>query len=137
MPLEQCNLTCNVIPDVPIVLRGRKFRGLEINGGYIQGEWTCKFSTTSATIMDPKGTTLTAIVSQTGQYLILNLDNGQKIFTLWQLGEGSVVDYLSWAWGGSDGQPPKSFDATMASPGQHSYVYEACSRLSQVCNFGN
>jgi len=137
MPLAQCNLTCNAIPDVPIVLRGRKFRGLEINGGYLPGEWTCKFTTTSATIMDPKGVTLTAIVSQTGQYLILNLDNGQKIFTLWQVGEGSVVDYLSWAWGGSDGLPPKSFDATMASPGQHSYVFEACSSLSQVCNFGN
>jgi len=136
MPLYQCNLSCNVIPDVPVVLRGRKFRGLEINQGYEQGEWTCKFTTTTATITDPKGIVLTAIVSQTGEYLVLNLDNGKKVFTLWQLGQGSVIDFLSWAWGDSGGNPPASFDASMTTAGETSYVFDACSSLSQVCNFG-
>jgi len=136
MPLNLCNLSCNVIPDVPVVLRGRKFRGLEINKGYEQGEWTCKFSTTTATITDPKGITLTAIVSQTSQYMVLNLDNGKKVFTLWQLGEGSVIDFLSWAWGDAGGNPPTSFDASMTTSGETSYVFDACSKLSQVCNFG-
>jgi hypothetical protein len=38
---------------------------------------------------------LNAVVSQTGQYMVLNLANGDKIYTLWQIGEDAVVDFLS------------------------------------------
>lgn len=129
MPLDQCNLTCNVIPDVPVVLRGRKFRGmpeyyimsyqknyfnmaifryyndksrcnsnflgLQIQSGYMVGEFTVSFNTTTAVFVNPKGIAVPFIVSQTGQYMVLNLPNGQKIYTLWQIGEDAVVDFLS------------------------------------------
>jgi len=138
MPFDQCNLTCAIIPDVPIVLRGRKFRGLQIQKGYIIGEWTCKFTDQTVTFTDPKGTTNTAVVSQTGQFMVLNLPNNKKIFTLWQLGQGSVTDYLSWAWGAPGGVQPSSFDSTQNTPGQTGYVYDACSPLvGSSCNFGN
>jgi len=138
MPLDQCNLTCNIIPDVPVILRGRKFRGLEIQNGYVVGEFTVKFSTTDATITTPKGVTLQAIVSQTGQYMVLNLaSNGGRIFTIWQVSQDAVVDFLSWSWGNLNGPAPESFDASMVTTGQTSYVFDGCSSLSTVCNFGN
>jgi len=138
MPLDQCNLTCNIIPDVPVILRGRKFRGLEIQNGYIVGEFTVKFTTTNATFTDPKGIQLQAIISQTGQFMVLNLaSNGGKIYTLWQLAQDVVVDYLSWSWGTLNGDAPTSFDEAMTTNGQKSYVFDGCSSLSTVCNFGN
>jgi len=137
MPFDQCNLTCNIIPNVPIVLRNRTFRGLDIEKGYLKGEYTAKFSPTSVIFTDPAFVSLTAIVSQTGQYMILNLQNGQKIFTLWQLASGSVVDFLSWSWGAPGGAAPTSFDSSMTTPGQKSFVFDACSPLSgRSCNFG-
>jgi hypothetical protein len=136
MPLDQCNLTCNTIPDVPVILRGRKFRGLQIQNGYLVGEYTVKFSTTSAVIVDPKNIALNAIVSQTGQYLVLNLDDGAKVYTLWQISPDDVVDFLSWSWGKTNGSPPTSFDDSMIAFGQSSFVFDGCSSLSTVCNFG-
>jgi len=138
MPFDQCNTTCNVIPDVPIVLRGKKFRGLEIEKGYFKGEYTAKFSTTTVTFTDPKGTSFTAIVSQTGQFMVMNLPNAKKIFSIWQLATGDVVDFLSWAWGAPGGEAPSSFDSAMTTSGQVSYVMDACSPLAGTsCNFGN
>jgi len=136
IPLEQCNFTCNTIPDVPIILRGRKFRGLQIMHGYIVGEYSLKFSDTSATYSTPQGIGFTAVVSQTGQYLVLNLPNAKKIFTLWQIAPDSVVDYLSWSWGTENGPPPTSYDSAMITQGQQSFVFDGCSTLSTVCNFG-
>jgi len=136
MPLAQCNLACNTIPDVPIVLRGRKFRGLQIQNKYIVGEFTVKFSDTSATFANPQNIGWTALVSQTGPYLVLNLPSGSKIFTLWQIQTDSVVDFLSWAWGKEAGPPPTSFDLAMTTAGQQSFVFDACSALSTVCDFG-
>jgi len=136
MPFDQCNQTCMIIPDVPIILRGKRFRGLEIEKGYYKGEYTAKFTSTSVTFADPKGTTFTAIVSQTGQYLVMNLQNAQKIFTLWQYSPGSVVDYLSWAWGAPGGSPPNSFDSAMGTTGQNSFVFDTCSPLAgSSCSF--
>jgi len=136
MPLDQCNLTCNVIPDVPVVLRGRKFRGLQIQNGYIIGEYTAKFNTTSAIFTTPAGVTINVVVSQTGQYMVLNLADGGKIFTIWQLGDDVVVDFLSWCWGAVNGDAPLSFDTSMLTIGQQCYVLDACSVLSPSCNFG-
>jgi hypothetical protein len=136
MPLEQCNNTCNTIPDVPIILRGRKFRGLQIQNGYIVGEFTVKFSATSATFANPQNIGWTALVSQTGPYLVLNMANGLKTFTLWQMQTDSVVDFLSWSWGKEGGSPPTSFDSSMTTSGQQSFVFDGCSSLSTVCNFG-
>jgi len=136
MPLEQCNLTCNLIPDVPVVLRNRKFRGLQININYFAGEYTVKFNQSTATFTSSKGVTFTAIVSQTGQYLVLNLPSGGKIYTLWQISEDAVVDFLSWSWGSLNGPAPKNFDESMTADGQTSYVFDGCSSLSTVCNFG-
>jgi len=136
MPFQQCNLTCNTIPDVPVILRGRKFRGLQIQNGYLIGEYTLKFSKSSATLVSPQNIALTAIVSQTGQFLVLNLDNGAKIYTLWQISPDDVVDFLSWSWGKQNDLPPSSFDSSMVTPGQLSFVFDGCSTLSTVCNFG-
>jgi len=136
MPLEQCNLNCNTIPDVPVILRGRKFRGLQIQNKYILGEYTVKFSETSATFASPSGVGWTALVSQTGPYLVLNMASGAKTYTLWQVQTDSVVDFLSWAWGKESGSPPVSYDAAMTASGQQEYVFDACSTLSTVCNFG-
>jgi hypothetical protein len=137
MPLDQCNLTCNIIPDVPVILRGRKFRGLQIQNGYIFGEYTVNFSTTTATLTSPSGVQLTAIVSQTGQFMVLNIaSNGGRIFTIWQVSQDAVVDFLSWSWGALNGPAPASFDNSMVTTGQLSYVFDGCSSLSTVCNFG-
>jgi len=138
MPLQECNLTCNVIPDVPVILRGRKFRGLQIQKGYIVGEWVAKFSTQTVSFAGPKGDSFTAVVSQTGQFMVLNLQSNQKVFTLWQLAPGAVVDFLSWSWGAVGGAPPASFDSAMTTDGQTAYVFDACSPLAgSSCFFGN
>jgi len=136
MPFEDCNRTCVIIPDVPIILRGKRFRGLEIEKGYYKGEYTAKFSSTTVTFADPKGTSFTAVVSQTGQYLVMNLPNGQKIFSLWQYAIGTVTDYLSWAWGVPGGAPPASFDSAMNTQGENSFVFDTCSALvGSACSF--
>jgi len=135
IPLDQCNLTCNVIPDVPVVLRNRIFRGLQIHAGYMVGEFRLNFTTTNAYITNPKGETVNAVISQTAQYMVLNLENGNKIYSLWQIGEDVVVDFLSWGLGTPNGPPPTSFDVTMTTKGQTTYVFDACSRLSKNCLF--
>jgi len=117
MPLEQCNNTCNTIPDVPVILRGRKFRGLQIQMGYIVGEYELKFSETSATFTTPQAVSITAIVSQTGPYIVLNMPSGTKVFTLSQMQTDNVVDFLSWAWGTDNGPAPTSFDTSMVTTG--------------------
>jgi len=134
MPLEQCKIACNSIPDVPVILKGRFFRGLEINKGYIVGEWTLKFDNKSATLTDTAKTKLVATVFTTAQYMILDLPNGKRVYSLWQIGGGSALDFLSWSWGTVGGGPPKSFDESMIAPGQKSFVFDGC-RPNSVCKF--
>jgi len=126
MPIDFCKLVCNVIPYVPPILVGRTWRGYQINNGYIAGEWKLVFSTNACTITDPKGVVMNARVGTTSQFLLMDLDNGQRIYTLWQLAQAPPIDYFSWAWGIPGGLPPKSYNEAMTAKGQKQFQFMAC-----------
>jgi len=107
---------------------------LQIQKGYIIGEWTLKFTTSNATIVTPANVQLNAIVSQTGPYMVFNMPDGKKIYVLWQIAQDAVVDFLSLAWG-ANGNPPASYDSSMTTSGEQAFVFDGCSQLSEKCFF--
>jgi len=82
------------IPIVPIVLQDRYFRGLEIEKGYVKGEWDANFTKTTVTITQPSGTKMTGQVSSTGPFIVIAFPDGSKISSLWQLEPAQVVDFF-------------------------------------------
>jgi len=124
------------VPIVPIILQDRFFRGLEINKGYVKGEWDANFTKTSVTITQPSGTKMTGQVSSSGPFIVITWPNGSKISSLWQLLQGQVVDFLAWAWGASNGPAPSGFDQAMTSAGMTEYEMVACPRTNPgQCKF--
>jgi len=126
MPIAFCNLVCNVIPYVPPILVGRVWRGIQIRLGYTPGEWTAVFSTDSVTVTDPKGAKMIGKVGTTSQFLYIDMPNGNRIYSLWQLESTPPVDILSWALGAEKGLPPKSYNEAMVTEGQNQFVFAAC-----------
>jgi hypothetical protein len=125
------------VPIVPIELQDRYFRGLQINKGYIKGEWDANFTKTTVTIIQPSGSKMTGQVSSEGPYIVITWPDGKKISSQWQLQSGQVVDYLAWAWGAPNGPAPTSYNQAMTSPGMTSYEMVACpkNRPSANCKF--
>jgi len=126
MPIEFCNLVCNVIPYVPPILVGRVWRGIQIRLGYMPGEWTVVFGTHDVVITDPNNKKITGKVGTTSQFLFLDLPNGNRIYSLWQLETGPSVDYLSWAMGAEKGLPPKNYNEAMNTQGMNQFILDAC-----------
>jgi len=135
--LIDCQSQCKTNP-IPIDLVGN-WRGLQINKGYIVGEWKAVFTEKNVTISKPSGEKFTAAVSTVGMYISLNPINGPirgKIQTLWQLSFGPVTKILSWAWGVPGGKPPTSFDSAMTESQNSHYEFVSClSKDTSVCNF--
>jgi len=136
MPISFCELVCNIIPYVPPILVNRIWRGLQIKLNYIVGEWTAQFSESSVEITDPRGQKMVAKVGTTSQFLFMDLPNGNRIYSLWQLEKGPSVDFLSWAWGAEKGLPPKSYNEAMNTQGQNQFVFRGCPiDRPMVCEF--
>jgi len=139
MPMADCLQQCVYIPVVPPVLQNRFFRGLEIEKGYIWGEWQLQFTNTSVFMFSPSGAKRTGLVYSTSQYLIVQWSDGTKITTLWQIGGGgsAEVDFLSWAWSTPNGLAPNSFDEAMLAPNEKEYYFAACpfGKSTDICNF--
>jgi len=126
MPMEFCKLVCTIIPYTPPILVNRVWRGYQINKGYERGEWRAVFTERDATITDHRGVAIKAKVGTTAQFLILDLQSGQRLYTWWQLARASPIDYFSWAWGAPNQLPPRSFDEAMTKPGEREFQFMAC-----------
>jgi len=137
MPKADCDIQCQMIPVVPPVLANRFFRGLEIEKGYIWGEFQLQFTNNSAIFFSPSGAKRNGLVYSTSQYLIIVWSDGTKITTIWQIAEGPETTFLSWAWSTPNGNAPKSFNEAMMTPNEKEYYFVACplSKPISICNF--
>jgi len=113
-------------PIVPIQLQGKFFRGLQINKGYVKGEWTCNFTKTDVTVVDPAGKMSKGAVSLVQNYLVVHFTDGVVINSLWQYEGGIETDFFSWAWSAPGGDVPTSFDTAMTTAGQTEYEFVTC-----------
>jgi len=125
-PKAVCDAQCNVIPIVPIQLQGKFFRGIQINKGYIKGEWQANFTKTDVTVTDPSGKDRVGTVFIVQQYLVVQFQDGATISSLWQFEGGVEVDHFSWAWGAPGGKPPTSYDEAMTAAGMTEYEFVSC-----------
>jgi hypothetical protein len=125
LPLADCQAQCTVTPVVPPVLQNKFFRGLEINKGYVKGEWRAHFGTHDVMVVSPDTTVIHGNVTTTANYLTIHTAQG-NIQTLWQMQGGPAVDDFTWAWGALSGPAPTSFDSAMTTSGQTEYWYVSC-----------
>jgi len=122
-------------PIVPIQLQGKFFRGLQINKGYVKGEWTANFTKTDVTVTDPAGKVSMGPVSLVQNYLVVHFTNGVVISSLWQFEGGIETDFFSWAWSAPGGDAPASFDAAMTGAGMTEYEFVTCVQGHPGCVF--
>lgn len=137
-PKDVCDAQCKTTPVVPPVLQNTLFRGLQIDNAYVPGEWRAKFTTTDVTIVDPNGNILVANVSTTAQFMTLTFMDGSNRQTLWQLTTGASSQFLSWAWGSPNDQPPVNFDDAMTSQnGKQVHWFQSClpNKPRGICDF--
>jgi len=134
-----CEAQCRKSP-IPIDLVG-KWRGLQINKGYIIGEWKASFSQTNVTITRPDGDSFAGLVSLIGKYLTISPISGpltgKKIQTLWQISYAPETKFLAWAWGVPGGNPPNTFDSAMIDSNNAEFVFATClpGKDTKICNF--
>jgi len=135
LPKDVCSAQCTVTPIVPPVLQNKYYRGLEINMGYVKGEWRAHFTAKDVTVVAPDGTVIQGTVTTTANYLTIHMAGGD-IQTVWQTQVGPAVDNLAWAWGAKGGKAP-TFDSGMNTPGQTEYWFVSChdGANAQTCDF--
>jgi hypothetical protein len=121
-------------PIVPIQLQGKFFRGLQINKGYVKGEWTANFTKTSVTVTDPAGKIEIGLVSTVQTYLVVHFKSG-IISSVWQYEGGIETDFFSWAWSAPGGTPPKNFNDAMTTHGMTEYEFVTCVPGKTACHF--
>jgi len=134
-PKAVCEAQCTTTPIVPIQLQGKFFRGLQINQGYVKGEWTANFTKTSVTVTDPSSKARSGSVFQVGTYLVVQFKDGASISSIWQFGGGVETDFFSWAWSAPGGQPPANYDDAMKTNGQTEYEFVSCIEGRPGCSF--
>jgi len=122
----ECEAQCSETPIVPPQLRGKFFRGLEIDMAYLPGEWTAQFSDFNVTVIDPAGKSKNGKIISAAQFVTIVWHDSQRTQSLWQFQGGPAVDYLSWAWGALGGPAPTNFDQAMTEKGQSEYFFVAC-----------
>jgi len=155
---EVCNATCGhpIVPSnsTPGDLRG-VWRGLELQYGYVQGEWTLKVPeglSNVVSVIDPSGNALTAnlfTVAGGAQLWLQVLDGpneGYWLKTIWALGFGQETKMFTWAWGPptTDGNSavgtPGSFNQAMTSAGYREFFWIACldeKEKAHICEFNH
>jgi len=116
------------------------WRGLQINKGYIVGEWRAVFGKTNVTVTRPDGEKFTGDVSSVSQYLVITPKDGplkgKKIQSLWQTTFGPVTKLLTWAWGVPGGSPPKTYESAMVEASNAEFVFASCiNQDTRTCNF--
>jgi hypothetical protein len=135
-----CDQQCTFNPFVPVELLGT-WRGIQINKGYIVGEWKVVFTADGCTVSRPDGDKFTAKVGIVSQYLVLEPTSGplsgKKLQTLWQVLFGVETRLLTWAWGAPSGSAPKDFNSAMVTHDESEYALTAClpNAEKEVCNF--
>jgi len=61
---------------------------------------------------------------------------GKKLQSIWQILYSPENKLLTWAWGSSDGQPPKSYESAMVEPDNQEFVFASCIiNDKSICNF--
>jgi len=136
--LVDCEAQCVKIPDVPIDLIGT-WRGLEINQGYVVGEWRAEITAGKVAVVNPQGSLSIGTIYLVGQFIVLDFQQGPlrgKYTGLWQLSYAPVTRNLAWTWGPINGQAPASFQAGMIPPNSQ-FVMVACGigKDRSVCDF--
>jgi len=116
------------------------WRGLQVNKGYIVGEWKAVFTEKNITMTRPDGDKFVGKVTSVSRYITIIPINGplqgKNIQTLWQVAFGPASKLLTWAWGVPAGNPPNSFDSAMTETGNAEFVFAAClPGKDAVCNF--
>jgi len=122
-------------PIVPIQLQGKYFRGLQINKGYIKGEWSANFTKTDVTVTDPAGKADVGTVFVVQSFLVIDFKSGATISSIWQYEGGIETDFFSWAWSADKGSPPTSYDQAMTGPGMTEYEFITCIQGKPGCAF--
>jgi len=134
LPHAVCEQQCMKIPIVPIQVAGKFFRGLQINKGYVQGEWQANFTKINVTVTNPSGKSMVGAVSIVGEYMVVDFPSG-TVSSLWQYEGGIEVDFFSWAWSAPGGTPPQSFDDAMTTSGMTEYEFVTCVQGKPGCQF--
>jgi len=135
-----CDQQCTFNPFVPVELLGT-WRGIQINKGYIVGEWKVVFTAEGCTVARPDGEKFTAKVGIVSNFLVLEPTTGpmagKKLQTLWQVTFGVETRLLTWAWGAPGGSAPKDMDSAMIDHDNSEYALTACLPQAdkEVCNF--
>jgi hypothetical protein len=57
---------------------------LQINQGYVKGEWDANFTKTDVTVTDPSNRAYVGTVSTVSNYLVITWKDGSKISSLWE-----------------------------------------------------
>jgi len=135
MPKDVCEAQCKPVPIVPIQLQNKFFRGLQINQGYVKGEWDANFTKTDVTVTDPSNRAYVGSVSTVSNYLVVTWKDGSKISSLWEFANGPVTDFFAWAWSAPNGPVPASYDAAMHTSGMTEYQFVSCPSGSSYCHF--
>jgi hypothetical protein len=138
IPLDVCQAQCKAQNNTPTDILGR-WRGLEISGGYINGEWRLDVWTSNATLYYPSGATVwQGTVSQVETYIVITItsgsDNGLKIYALYQTQFGPVTKWVTIAASRAGASPPANYDDAMTSPTAQEFVFVSCID-STICNF--
>jgi len=107
------------------------WRGLEISGGYIKGEWQLALAATNATLYEPNlGIVWEGNVSSVQNYVIVTLTSGSnaglRIYVLYQTEIGPVTKWATIAAGKPGAPPPIAFDDAMTSSAAQEYVFVSC-----------
>jgi len=116
------------------------WRGLQINKGYIVGEWKAVFTLDNVTITRPDGDKFVGKVTSVSNYITIIPTSGpflgKNIQTLWQITFGPATKLLTWAWGVPGGSAPSSYDSAMTETNNAEFVFASCLQGKEgVCNF--
>jgi len=130
IPLNVCQAQCKAANNTPSEVVGN-WRGLEISGGFIRGEWKLEVGTSNATLFYPNGEEVwQGSVSTVETYIVINItsgaDAGLNIYVLFQTQLGPVTKWATFAASRPGGNPPLSFDDAMTSPSSHEFVFISC-----------
>jgi len=129
--LDQCQTSCKPSNVTPVVIIG-DYRGLQINQGYVMGEWQAKINETGITVWKPDGSVWAQGMVQTFQtQLWISTTTGtyKGIFALDNCPE---VGVLTWGLGAMGADAPSDFDTAMR--GDTVFVLAKCLNAA-TCHF--
>jgi len=130
---EVCEQTCHPPKNVtPIALIG-KWRGLEIDQDYQEGEWTAVFNNVTVVLTPPNGDAITGRVAGDSSQLWVYLDDGSILRGIWQVAYGIETKDFGWAIGKLNDRAPKNFAEAMNTAGMVEYEFVSC--LKDNCSF--